>query len=236
MEEKTYTREHVGIGSRFPRAWKLGMGTLTVAATLSLAACGGGNNNNGNGGGNNKSSGGSGNSPKTSAVSGGSTMGGSTMMGGGSTMMSGGTTGMMGGGSTAMGGFTSFGTTGGSGMSGGRITGIQAILNAKNPASIVGKRARLSGVQVQNVVSDTAFTVGPSAGKQVPAVLIREVMGKKAEKAVNINKGQKLMLVGTVRKIPKVEAARKRLGLGSAASLKGKQVFLAVRKVKVTGK
>ena len=234
MEEKTYTREHVGIGSRFPRAWKLGMGTLTVAATLSLAACGGGNNNNGNGGGNNKSSGGSGNSPKTSAVSGGSTMGGSTMMGGGSTMMSGGTTGMMGGSTMMSGGSTAMG--GGSTMMGGRITGIQAILNAKNPASIVGKRARLSGVQVQNVVSDTAFTVGPSAGKQVPAVLIREVMGKKAEKAVNINKGQKLMLVGTVRKIPKVEAARKRLGLGSAASLKGKQVFLAVRKVKVTGK
>ena len=230
-------QEKVGLGSRFPRAWKLGMGTLTVAATLSLAACGGGNNNsNGNknsGGGNNKSSGGAATSSSSGSTAGGSTMmgGGSTMMGGGSTGMMGGTT-MMGGGSTMMGGgSTMMGSTGTSG----KITSVQAILGAKKPASLVGKKVKLSGVQVQNVASDTAFTVGQSAGKQVPAVLVREVMGK-PDKAVNINKGQKVMLRGTVRRIPKAEAALKKFGLTKVPGLNSKKLFIAVQKVKVTGK
>ena len=120
-------------------------------------------------------------------------------------------------------------------MSGGKITAIQPLLNAKNPQALVGKKVQLSGVQVQNVVSDTAFTVGQGAGKQVPAVLIREVLGK-SDKAVNINKGQKVMLMGTVRKIPKAQAALNKFGLSKVPGLKSKKLFIAVQKVKVSSR
>lgn len=155
---------------------------------------------------------------------GGTTMGGTT---GGDTMM--GTT--MGG---TTGGGTTMGTTGGeTTASESAITNLQTIIDEPNKQSLAGQPVLLSSTQVQDVVGDVTFLVGPSADQTVFAVLGDELVGAQADAAMNIEQGETLAIVGTLQQAPSAQEAQQELGLTQAevAELQGEDVYLFVEEV-----
>ena len=130
------------------------------------------------------------------------------------------------GGDTMMGGTTGGGTT----ASGPAITDLQTIIDEPNKQSLAGREVRLSSAPVQDVVGDVSFLIGPGTGQTVFAVLGDELSGDQADAAVNIDPGETLAIVGTLRQAPSAQEAQQTLGLtqAEAEELRGEDVYLLV--------
>ena len=198
-----------------PRRWKLGVGVLTLAASMTLASCGGDGGGCQGGGGD-----------TGGGAAGGTTMASETTMGGGTTMMGG----------TTMGDTTMMGDTM---MGGGAITDVQAILDAQRQDSqpLDGRLVQLQDAMVQEVVGDVSFLVGPSADQAVFVVLADEAAGAQVEQAVDINPGQTLAINGVMRPTPSAQEAQQALGLtlAEAEQLQNQQFYLFAEEVRIVG-
>jgi hypothetical protein len=81
----------------------------------------------------------------------------------------------------------------------GPITDMSMLMPAIAP-EMVGREVRLEGVQVQEVVSDIGFWVGPSSDQRIFAVLSQEATpGTPTEGEADVNTGARANVTGTIR-------------------------------------
>ncbi|MET1755825.1 hypothetical protein ABVV53_10195 [Novosphingobium sp. RD2P27] len=79
------------------------------------------------------------------------------------------------------------------------VTDISMLL-PQIPADFVGREVQLNGVQVQEVVGDVGFWIGPSAEQRIYAVLTEERTPETAmEGEADVNAGAMADITGTIR-------------------------------------
>lgn len=122
---------------------------------------------------------------------------------------------------------------------GGPLTDIASFVSASDKASFVGRNAQLTGVEVQRVLSDRAFTVGPNRGQELYVILDDSLNSGGAEKRVAVKAGQKLTLSGPLTKPPTGEIAAEqnkpgalKLSAAEASEMKQQQVYLHANQLK----
>lgn len=81
------------------------------------------------------------------------------------------------------------------------ITDVSTLLAANDPAALIGRQVRLDGVQIQEMVGDATFWIGPSADQRVFVVLNEQIPSSPSdvEGRVNVNAGQTVDLQGSLR-------------------------------------
>ena len=124
-------------------------------------------------------------------------------------------------------------------VEGGPLTDIARFVSATDKASFVGRSAQLTGVEVQRVLSDRAFTVGPRRGQELYVILDDKLNAGAAEKKVAVKPGQKLTLSGPLTKPPTGEIAAEqnkpgalKLSAAEASEMKQQQVYLHADQLK----
>lgn len=84
-------------------------------------------------------------------------------------------------------------------VAGGPVTDISMLIPAISQ-DMVGRQFQLNGVQVQEVVGDIGFWVGPSTGQRVFAVLTQEpTPNTPMEGQADVNSGATANISGTIR-------------------------------------
>ncbi len=118
-------------------------------------------------------------------------------------------------------------------VNGGPLTDIATFVSATDRASFIGRSAQLTGVEVQRVLSDRAFTVGPRRGQEMYVILDDRLNSGGAEKKVVVKPGQKLTLSGSLVKPPSGEIAEEqnkpgalKLNPAEASEMKQQQDYL----------
>ncbi len=118
-------------------------------------------------------------------------------------------------------------------VNGGPLTDLATFVSATDRASFIGRSAQLTGVEVQRVLSDRAFTVGPRRGQELYVILDDRLNSGGAEKKVVVKPGQKLTLSGSLVKPPSGEIAAEqnkpgalKLNPAEASEMKQQQVYL----------
>lgn len=97
------------------------------------------------------------------------------------------------------------------------VTDVLVLVPVPGPAELVGRTVQLENVLVQSVIGDQGFWVGPRHTQQVFVRLDeRTASGDEADAAVNIEKGQRLTLFGTVERIPPPEEVQEKWDVDSA--------------------
>lgn len=87
------------------------------------------------------------------------------------------------------------------------LSNVETFASTPDPSTLVGERAKLVNVPVQQVLSDRAFFVGPSAQKRMLVLLDKGMdAGTAAGNKVTIAAGQPVSLTGIVAKMPTQEA------------------------------
>lgn len=87
------------------------------------------------------------------------------------------------------------------------LSDVVTFAAATDPLTFVGRRAKLTAVPVQKVLSDRAFFVGPTAQQQMLVLLDKGMnAGASGANKVTITAGQPVSLVGVVEKMPTQEA------------------------------
>lgn len=122
---------------------------------------------------------------------------------------------------------------------GANVTDVNIFGNTQDQASLVGRRAELTNVKVNRVLSDKVFTV--TSGKGEMFVMLDDNLdtagGK--EQQIKARPGQVVNLGGSFRNVPTGETASERQGgdLNSKeyAQMKGQRVYLHATSVKNAG-
>lgn len=87
------------------------------------------------------------------------------------------------------------------------LSDVVPFATATDPLTFVGRRAKLTNVSVQKVLSDRAFFVGPTAQQQMLVLLDKGMdAGASGGNKVTIAAGQPVSLIGVVEKMPTQEA------------------------------
>jgi len=87
------------------------------------------------------------------------------------------------------------------------LSDVVTFAAATDPLSFVGRKAKLTAVPVQKVLSDRAFFVGPTPQQQILVLLDKGMdAGASGASKVTIATGQPVSLVGVVEKMPTQEA------------------------------
>ncbi len=118
------------------------------------------------------------------------------------------------------------------------ITDVLVIVTEPDRQVLVGRQVQFAGVNVQSVVGDRTFWVGPSQDQQLFVVLDEELDASGAEGRVDVNTGQTIAITGTIRRLPSVEEAQRQWGLSeaTAAELENEEIFLSAERVQITGR
>lgn len=116
-------------------------------------------------------------------------------------------------------------------MTGGDITDLALVVNAPDRTNLIGKRLNITKVQVQSVIGDRVFIVGPDATKGLPVVISQEATpNTPTEGLFDINPGQTISLKGEIMRMPSQAVADKEFnGLISQkelSSLANHQIYL----------
>lgn len=126
------------------------------------------------------------------------------------------------------------GTTDNAGQAaaGAGLTDMLVVVNDQNQQQYVGQTASFANVQVQSVVGDRGFWVGPSAEQQL-FVVIDEANAGQSENRVQVQQGQNLTLSGVIEQLPPIDQAPAEWGLdaSNSAALANQQVYLHARQV-----
>ncbi len=97
------------------------------------------------------------------------------------------------------------------------LSDVVAFAAATDPLSFVGRKAKLTAVPVQKVLSDRAFFVGPTAQQQMLVLLDKGMdAGASGASKVTIAAGQPVSLVGVVEKMPTQEAISQQYQISGA--------------------
>lgn len=87
------------------------------------------------------------------------------------------------------------------------LSNVETFASTPDPTTLVGERAKLINVPVQQVLSDRAFFVGPSAQQRMLVLLDKGMdAGAASGNKVTIAAGQTVSLTGIVAKMPTQEA------------------------------
>ena len=115
----------------------------------------------------------------------------------------------------------------------GPVTDISMLIPAIAP-EMVGREVRLAGVQVQEVVGDIGFWIGPSSDQRVFAVLSQEATpSTPMEGEADVNAGATADITGTIRTRGELLQG---LAQGEVANLpQGVDQFLVVENYQVQG-
>ena len=83
----------------------------------------------------------------------------------------------------------------------GAITDIATLLDAEDPAALVGRQVRLEGVQGLDMVGDATFWVGRGDDDRAFVILDEQIPSPppEVEGRVNVNAGQTVDITGSVR-------------------------------------
>ena len=92
-----------------------------------------------------------------------------------------------------------------------------------------------TAAEVQSVVGDATFWVGPSDDQQVFVVLDEEQDAAGAEGRVDVNEGQTVRITGEVRQLPSMQEAQQQWGLSeaNAAQLENQQIYISAEQVEI---
>lgn len=134
---------------------------------------------------------------------------------------------------TAAAGATGQDTTGNSAQAGtGALTDMLSVVNDGNQAAYVGRPASFANVNVQSVVGDRGFWIGPNATQQLFVVIDEANVGV-AENRVQVVPGQTLTLGGVIQRLPPLDQAPPEWGLNASnsAALANQQVYLQATQV-----
>lgn len=87
------------------------------------------------------------------------------------------------------------------------LSNVVMFAAATDPISLVGRKAKLTDVPVQKVLSDRAFFVGPTAQQQILVLLDKGMdAGASGGSKVTIAAGKPVSLIGVMEKMPTQEA------------------------------
>lgn len=114
------------------------------------------------------------------------------------------------------------------------LTDVNAMTTAREPAALAGRRAQLSGVIVQRVLSDRVFVVGNGAGQEVLVVLDEKLDRGAAEQRVVVKAAQTVALDGVVERSPGAGATARGLNEADSAALRGQPIYLLAQSIKGT--
>jgi len=90
------------------------------------------------------------------------------------------------------------------------VTGIGQYLDAQDKSALAGRSAMFGSVNVQRVLSDRAFTVGPTIDQELLVLMDSRLSEGPIEQRLRVEKGQQLMVSGVMEKPPTPEIQRDR--------------------------
>ncbi|BDI31541.1 hypothetical protein CCAX7_35920 [Capsulimonas corticalis] len=97
------------------------------------------------------------------------------------------------------------------------LSDVVLFANATDPATFIGRRAKLTNVMVQKVISDRAFFVGPTPQQQALVLLDKGMdAGANENTKVTVASGHPVSLIGVVEAMPTQEAINQTYGVGGA--------------------
>ena len=100
---------------------------------------------------------------------------------------------------------------------------------APDATAFIGRKAKLTNVPVQKVITDRAFFVGPSAQQQMLVLLDKGMdAGANGGKKVTVATGRPVSLIGVVEAMPTQEAITQTYGVSGAdyAALQSQKAYL----------
>lgn len=109
------------------------------------------------------------------------------------------------------------------------LSNVVLFAAATDPATFVGRRAKLTNVAVQKVISDRAFFVGPTPQQQVLVLLDKGMdAGASSNAKVTVASGQPISLIGVVEPMPTQEAVNQTYGVSGAdyAAIQSQKAYL----------
>ena len=109
------------------------------------------------------------------------------------------------------------------------LSNVETFASTPDPTTLIGERAKLINVPVQQVLSDRAFFVGPSAGQRMLVLLDKGMnAGAAAGSKVTIAAGQPVSLTGVVEKMPTQEAISQeyKISGGDYAAIQDQKAYL----------
>jgi hypothetical protein len=114
-----------------------------------------------------------------------------------------------------------------------RVPGSYARVFGKDPSAFVGKRLTFDVVNVESVIADRAFWVGPSTGERLLAVLDPALDNGVMERIVQVKPGQQRTMSGTLQRVPPLDIARKRWKLddGDVFDIQGQKYYVLVDRI-----
>ena len=109
------------------------------------------------------------------------------------------------------------------------LSDVVAFATAADATTFIGRKAKLTNVQVQKVITDRAFFVGPSAQQQMLVLLDKGMdAGASGGSKVTIAAGQPVSLIGVVEALPTQEAVNQTYGVSTAdfAAIQDQKAYL----------
>ena len=109
------------------------------------------------------------------------------------------------------------------------LSDVVTFAAAADPTTLIGHRAKFTDVQIQKVISDRAFFVGPTATQQMLVLLDQGMKtGPDAPKTEPLKVGQTTSLTGVVEALPTQEAVNQTYGLSAAdyAGIQSQKAYL----------
>jgi len=109
------------------------------------------------------------------------------------------------------------------------LSDVAVYASTADPTTLIGRKAKLTNVLVQKVVTDRAFFVGPTAQQQMLVLLDKGMdAGASGDKKVKITAGQPVSLIGVVEALPAQEAVNQTYGVSAAdyGSLQSQKAYL----------
>lgn len=109
------------------------------------------------------------------------------------------------------------------------LSDVVTFATATDPTTFIGRKAKLTNVQVQKVITDRAFFVGPSPQQQMLVLLDKGMdAGASGSAKVTVAAGSPVSLVGVVEALPTQEAVNQTYGVSGSdyAAIQGQKAYL----------
>ena len=109
------------------------------------------------------------------------------------------------------------------------LSDVVTFAASADPTTLIGRKAKFQDVQIQKVISDRAFFVGPTATQQILVLLDQGMKtGPDAPKTEPLKAGQMTSLTGIVEALPTQETVNQTYGLSAAdyAGIQSQKAYL----------
>ncbi len=109
------------------------------------------------------------------------------------------------------------------------LSDVVVFATATDPTTFIGRKAKLTNVQVQKVITDRAFFIGPSPQQQMLVFLDKGMdAGANGAAKVTVTAGQPVSLIGVVEALPTQEAINQTYGVTGAdyTSIQDQKAYL----------